>query len=116
MNTDALSTTLFAIADPTRRGLLAQLARGDSTVGELAAPHAMSLAAVSKHLRVLESAGLITREKDAQWRRCRLDAQPLVAVAHWLGDYQQFWERSTDKLDAYLAELQKTPTRKQKKP
>jgi DNA-binding transcriptional ArsR family regulator len=111
---DHLSATLFAIADPTRRGLLARLARGDATVNELAEPFDMSVAAVSKHLKVLEQAGLISRGRQAQWRPCRLDAQPLRAVADWVGDYRKFWERNLESLDAYLTALQRRPRRKGK--
>jgi DNA-binding transcriptional ArsR family regulator len=114
MASDPLSATLFAIADPTRRGLLARLARGDATVNELAEPFDMSVAAVSKHLKVLEQAGLISRGRQAQWRPCRLDAQPLRAVADWVGDYRKFWERNLESLDAYLNALQHRPRRKGK--
>ena len=102
MPTDHLSSTLFALADPTRRGILARLATGDATVKELAEPYEMSLAAVSKHLKVLESAGLITRGREAQWRPCHLEAAPLQAVSEWLEDYRRFWDRSMDSLAAYL--------------
>jgi DNA-binding transcriptional ArsR family regulator len=99
---DPLSATLFALADPTRRGILAQLATGDATVTELAEPYDMSLAAVSKHLKVLESAGLVSRGREAQWRPCHLEAKPLKAVSKWLDDYVQFWDRSMDSLNDYL--------------
>ncbi len=102
MSADVLSQTLFAIADPTRRGLLARLVKGDASVGELAAPFDMSVAAISKHLKVLEGAGLITRSREAQWRPCHLEAEPLQAVAEWVGDYRKFWEHNLDSLDAYL--------------
>jgi DNA-binding transcriptional ArsR family regulator len=105
--TDRLSTTLSALADPTRRGILAQLARGEATVGELAEPYDMSLAAVSKHLKVLEHAGLIARGREAQWRPCKLEAAPMAEVADWVGEYRRFWEQSLDRLEDYLAELQK---------
>ena len=105
--TDRLSTTLSALADPIRRGILAQLARGEATVGELAEPYDMSLAAVSKHLKVLEHAGLITRGREAQWRPCKLEAAPMAEVADWVGEYRRFWEQSLDRLEDYLAELQK---------
>ena len=105
--TDRLSTTLSALADPTRRGILAQLARGEATVGELAEPYDMSLAAVSKHLKVLEHAGLITRGREAQWRPCKLEAAPMAEVADWVGEYRRFWEQSLNRLEDYLAELQK---------
>jgi DNA-binding transcriptional ArsR family regulator len=105
MSVDTLSSTLSALADPTRRGILARLAAGDLTVGELAAPYDMSLAAVSKHLTVLEAAGLISRRRDAQFRHCHLEAAPLEAVAAWVGNYQQFWERNLDSLGTYLGTL-----------
>ena len=104
---DQLSTTLAALADPTRRGILARLATGEATVKELAAPYDMSLAAVSKHLKVLEVAGLISRGRDAQFRPCRLEAGPMKDVAGWLESYRRFWEESLDQLEIYLAELQK---------
>src|SRR3954454_9707657 len=104
---DHLSTTLSALADPTRRGILARLATGEATVKELAQPYDMSLAAVSKHLKVLEGAGLISRGKDAQYRPCKLEAGPLRDVAGWLEDYRKFWEASLDRLEDYLAQLQK---------
>jgi DNA-binding transcriptional ArsR family regulator len=109
MASDALSSTLFALADPTRRGILARLASGDATVGELAAPYDMSLAAVSKHLKVLEGAGLISRGRDAQWRPCHLEGAPLEAVADWVGDYRRFWERNLDSLGVYLKTLKRKP-------
>jgi len=109
---DPLSATLFAIADPTRRGLLARLAKGDATVSELAEPFDMSVAAVSKHLKVLEGAGLISRGRRAQWRPCHLEGRPLQAVADWVGDYRKFWERNLGSLDAYLTALQRRPRRK----
>ena len=96
--TDQLSLTLSALADPTRRGILAQLAQGDATVGELAAPYDMSLAAVSKHLKVLEKAGLISRGKEAQWRPCRLEAEPLREATDWLEIYRQFWDDRFERL------------------
>ena len=102
---DTLSTTLAALADPTRRGLLAQLAAGDATVSELAAPYDMSLAAVSKHLKVLESAGLISRGRRSQWRPCHLEAAPLKAVTEYLEEYRRFWDRNLDSLGDYLKGL-----------
>ena len=108
--TDPLSSTLFALADPTRRGILARLATGDATVTELAEPYDMSLAAVSKHLKVLEGAGLVSRSRDAQWRPCHLEAEPLQSVADWLESYRCFWERSLDGLRDYLNEMS-TPER-----
>ena len=104
---DHLSLTLSALADPTRRGILARLATGEATVKDLAQPYDMSLAAVSKHLKVLEGAGLISRGKDAQYRPCKLEAGPLRDVAGWLEDYRKFWEASLDRLEDYLAQLQK---------
>ena len=109
---DPLSTTLFALADPTRRSILARLASGDATVGDLAAPYEMSLAAVSKHLKVLEGAGLISRSRDAQWRPCHLDARPLKAVAEWVEGYERFWTRNLDSLGAYLETMQRPPANK----
>lgn len=106
MAVDRLSGTLFALADPTRRGLLARLALGDATVGQLAEPYDMSLAAVSKHLKVLEGAGLISRGREAQWRPCHLEAAPLAAVSAWLEDYRRFWDRSLDSLADYLRTMQ----------
>ena len=107
MPTDPLSITLSALADPTRRGILARLATGEATVNELAEPYDMSLAAVSKHLKVLEGAGLISRGKEAQWRPCKLEAGPLKDVAAFIENYRRFWEQSLDRLEDYLAELQK---------
>ena len=105
MSTDPLSQTFAALADPTRRAILARLATGECTVGELAKPFAMSGPAVSKHLRVLERAGLVARGRDAQWRPCRLQAAPLKDVAKWALDYRQFWDASYQRLDAYLNHL-----------
>ena len=107
MSQDRLSTTLHALADPTRRAILARLALGDTTVGELAEPFAMSLPAVSKHLKVLERAGLVTRGREAQWRPCRLEVAPLRDVAGWLEQYRRFWEASLDRLEAYLDDIQR---------
>ena len=104
--TDQLSSTFSALSDPTRRAMLARLAEGEATVGELAAPFDMSFAAVSKHLRVLEAAGLVTRGRDAQYRPARLDARPLAAASAWIGDYARFWEDSIGALDHYLHALQ----------
>lgn len=106
MAVDQLSTTLSALADPTRRAILARLARGEATVTDLAAPFAMSLPAVSKHLKVLERAGLITRGREAQWRPCRLRAEPLADVAEWVAHYRQYWQGSFDRLDDHLRTLQ----------
>lgn len=104
---DPLSTTFAALADPTRRAILARLSRGEASVGELAAPFSISQPAVSKHLKVLEQAGLIKRGRAAQSRPCRLDAARLREVSDWLESYRRFWDESFDRLDAYLAELQK---------
>ncbi|QYO77845.1 ArsR/SmtB family transcription factor [Devosia salina] len=103
---DPLSTTLAALADPTRRAILARLSTGEASVNELAEPFDMTLAAVSKHIKVLENAGLVTRGKQAQYRPCRLDAAPMREVAGYLETYRKFWERNLDQLDAYLARLQ----------
>jgi DNA-binding transcriptional ArsR family regulator len=108
VSTDSLSVTLAALADPTRRAILAQLAQGEATVTELAEPFEMSLPAISKHLKVLERAQLITRSRDAQWRPCHLNPEPLKDLADWLERYRQFWEHSFDRLDEYLQELQAT--------
>ena len=104
---DRLSTTFSALADPTRRAILARLALGEASVNELAEPFDMSLPAVSKHLKVLEKAGLISRGREAQWRPCKLEAGPLKDLNAWLDNYRQFWEESFDKLDLYLQKLQK---------
>jgi DNA-binding transcriptional ArsR family regulator len=106
VTTDPLSTTLAALADPTRRAILARLATGPATVKELSAPFAMSGPAVSKHLRVLERAGLIARGRRAQWRPCRLQAAPLKEVVDWAEDFRRFWDESYQRLDAYLEQLQ----------
>ncbi len=115
MRLDPLSSTLFALADPTRRGLLARLATGDATVTDLAMPYDMSIAAISKHLKVLENAGLISRGRDAQWRPCHLEAAPLKSLSEWLEEYRRFWERNLDSLDAYLKTMAKTPANKARK-
>jgi DNA-binding transcriptional ArsR family regulator len=106
MTTDQLSLTFGALADPTRRALLARLAEGEATVNELAAPFPMSLQAISKHLKVLENAGLISRGRNAQWRPCQLRAAPLADVTDWLERYRQFWDASFDRLTAHLQQLQ----------
>jgi DNA-binding transcriptional ArsR family regulator len=106
MAPDHLTTTFAALADPTRRAILARLALGEASVTELALPFAMSLPAVSKHLKVLQRAGLITRGREAQWRPCRLEATPLKDAADWLEAYRRFWEHSLDRLEDYLRELQ----------
>jgi DNA-binding transcriptional ArsR family regulator len=103
--TEQLNATFAALADPTRRAILARLAAGEATVKELSAPFAMSGPAVSKHLRVLERAGLITRGRDAQWRPCRLEAAPLKDVAEWADEYRRFWDASYERLDDYLQRL-----------
>jgi DNA-binding transcriptional ArsR family regulator len=104
--TDHLSATFAALSDPTRRAILARLSSGEATVTELAEPFTMSLPAVSKHLKVLERAGLIAKGREAQWRPCRLDAGPLKEVADFTEHYRRFWEESLDRLDDYLRELQ----------
>jgi DNA-binding transcriptional ArsR family regulator len=104
--TDPISTTFGALADPTRRAILSRLASGEASVTELAAPFEMTLPAVSKHLKVLERAGLIARGREAQWRPCRLEAAPLKDVSDWVEHYRRNWEESFDRLDEYLKELQ----------
>ena len=111
MSPDHLDTTFAALADPTRRAILARLASGEASVTELAEPFTMSLPAISKHLKVLERAGLIARGREAQWRPCRLEAAPLEQAADWLEHYRRFWEQSLGRLDDYLREFQ----RKEKK-
>ena len=115
MPADRLSTTFAALADPTRRALLARLTLGETSVTELAGPFDMSLPSISKHLKVLERAGLITRGREAQWRPCRLDAGPLRDAAGWLEGYRRFWEERFDRLEAYLAELQAKDKREKKR-
>ena len=107
MTADLLSTTFAALADPTRRAILARLSRGTTSVTELAEPFKMTLPVISKHLKVLERAGLIARGREAQWRPCRLKAAPLKSAVDWLEEYRRFWEQSFDRLDDYLRELQK---------
>ncbi len=114
MSPDRLSSTFAALADPTRRAILARLASGEKSVNDLAAPFEMSLPAVSKHLKVLESAGLITRGREAQWRPCRLEAAPLKDISNWVERYRKFWEQSFDRLDAYLREIQTKETKEKK--
>jgi DNA-binding transcriptional ArsR family regulator len=109
---DSLSITLAALADPTRRAIVSRLATGEATVKELAEPFAMSLPAVSRHLKVLREAGLITRGREAQWRPCRIDAGPLREVAEWAERYRGLWERRLDRLDVYLRELQHKEARR----
>ena len=108
--TDALSTTLAALADPTRRAILARLALGEASVNEIAEPFEMTLAAVSKHNKVLENAGLVSRGRQAQWRPCKLDATPMRDVAALVEFYRKFWEQNLDQLDAYLKTLQTPQT------
>lgn len=110
---DRLSIAFAALADPTRRAILARLASGEASVTELAAPFDMSMPAVSKHLKVLERAGLIARGREAQWRPCRLEAGPLKNVADWVDHYRRFWEESFDRLDEYLRSLQDESKEKQ---
>jgi len=110
MTADPLSTTFAALADPTRRAILARLSDGESSVNELAAPFEISLPAVSKHLKVLERAGLIERGRSAQWRPCRLQAAPLKQVDEWVETYRRHWEERFDRLDDYLRELQSKKT------
>jgi DNA-binding transcriptional ArsR family regulator len=112
---DPLSTTFAPLADPTRRAILARLASGETSVTELAAPFEMSLPAISKHLKVLENAGLIARGRDAQWRPCRIAGGPLKEVADWTSGYRQFWEESFDRLDEYLKDLQSKEKKRKKK-
>ncbi|MBP7701163.1 MAG: helix-turn-helix transcriptional regulator [Phenylobacterium sp.] len=103
---DPLSTTFQALADPTRRAILARLALGEASVSDLAQPFEISLPAVSRHLKVLEQAGLVSRTREAQWRPCQLNAGPLKDAAGWIEHYRRFWDGSFERMDAYLAELQ----------
>lgn len=112
---DQLSATFAALSDPTRRAILARLATGEKTVNELARPFEMSLPAVSKHLKVLEKAGLIARGRDAQWRPARLEAKPLKSVSDWLDKYRTHWEERLDRLDDYLQKLQREEKRRARK-
>lgn len=107
MQQDHLSNTFAALADPTRRAILSRLASGETSVSELAKPFQMTMPAISKHLKVLEKAGLIERGKTAQWRPSRINAEPLKEVADWLDHYRKFWDQSFDRLDGYLRELQR---------
>lgn len=111
MSPDRLSTTFAALADPTRRAILARLAAGETSVTKLAEPFEMSLPAVTKHLKVLERAGLIARGREAQWRPCRLEAGPLKDIADWVERYRAFWEQRLDRLDDYLKALQSKETK-----
>ena len=108
-NVDPLSATFAALSDPTRRAILARLALGEASVNELAAPFAMSLPAVSKHIKVLHNAGLISKGRDAQWRPCRIEGENLKEAMDWIGQYKQVWEDRLDRLDAYLLTLQSLP-------
>ena len=110
MAADQLSATFAALADPTRRAILARLIDGDCSVTELAEPFDMSMPAVSKHLRVLEQAGLITRRREAQFRHCQIDATPLKDVADWAARYRHIWEQRLDRLDAYVAQMKRKGT------
>ncbi|HTB18521.1 MAG TPA: metalloregulator ArsR/SmtB family transcription factor [Bryobacteraceae bacterium] len=112
---DPLSSTFSALADPTRRAILARLSSGEISVTKLAEPFDMSMPAISKHLKVLERAGLIARGREAQWRPCRLEAGPLKDVSDWLEHYRRFWEESFDRLDAYLIELKSQAAKEKKK-
>lgn len=119
MQTDALSATFAALADPTRRAILARLANGEASVTELARPFDMSLPAVSKHLKVLENAGLIARGREAQWRPCKLEAEPMRQASEWLERYAKFWSDSLDRLAAFVesdADTQSSKLRRKKKP
>lgn len=113
--TDALSQTLSALADPTRRAILARLSDGPATVNELAEPFDISLPAISRHLKVLETAGLISRGREAQWRPCTLEAAPLRDLDGWLKTYRRFWEGSFDRMDAYLKQIQRHADKKDKR-
>ena len=115
MHPDRLSNTFSALADPTRRAILARLALGETSVTELAEPFDMSLPAISKHLKVLEKAGLIVRGREAQWRPCRIEPEALKPVDDWLEDYRRFWDESFDRLDAYLHQLQAKETKRGRK-
>ena len=115
MSADPMSVTFAALSDPTRRAILERLASGEASVTELAAPFAMSAPAITKHLKVLERAGLISRSRDAQWRPCKLEAKPLQDASDWIEQYRQYWEESFDRLDDYLKELQsEAPKSKEK--
>ena len=111
---DPLSVTLAALADPTRRAILARLSRGEATVNQLAEPFEISLPSISRHLKVLEGAGLITRGRQAQWRPCKLQARPLKEIDGWLERYRKFWTGSFDRMDALLGELTKVPAKRSK--
>ena len=115
-STETLNLTFAALADPTRRAILSRLASGNASVNELAAPFKMSLPAVSKHLKVLERSGLISRGREAQWRPCRLKARPMKEAVDWLEHYRRFWEESFDRLDDYLQKLQAQDIQPKEKP
>jgi DNA-binding transcriptional ArsR family regulator len=110
--TDALSQTFSALADPTRRAILARLSQGPATVNEIAEPFEISLPAISRHLKVLEAAGLIARGREAQWRPCQLNPEPLRQLDGWLGKYRRFWEGSFDRMDVYLRQIQQKAAKK----
>jgi DNA-binding transcriptional ArsR family regulator len=112
---DQISSTFSALADPTRRAILARLTLGETSVTELAEPFEMSMPAISRHLKVLEKAGLIARGREAQWRPCKLKAEPLKQAADWLDEYRRFWEESFDRLEAYLQTLQTKETKRGRK-
>jgi DNA-binding transcriptional ArsR family regulator len=112
MPNDRLSTTFAALSDPTRRAILARLIQGEVSVNELAEPFDMSLPAISRHLKVLQRAGLISRGREAQWRPCRLEAAPMRDAADWLEQYRRFWEQSLDRLEGYLKQLQATEAKR----
>src|SRR3984957_11896545 len=115
MTPDPLSSTFSALADPTRRAILARLAAGEASVTKLGEPFEMRMPAISKHLKVLERAGLIARGREAQWRPCRLEAGPLKDVSNWVENYRRFWEESFDRLDEYLVELKNKQNKEKKK-
>jgi DNA-binding transcriptional ArsR family regulator len=114
MTSDTLSNTFAALADPTRRAILAKLSLGETSVTALAEPFAMSMPAISKHLKVLERAGLITRGREAQWRPCRLEATPLKDVSAWVDEYRRFWEESFDRLEEYLQQMKRSGQKQMK--
>lgn len=115
MSLDPLSATLYALADPTRRAILARLSKGEAGVIELAEPFSMSLPAISKHLKVLEKAQLISRSRHAQWRPCKFEPEPLKRLDNWLDEYRQLWEGRFDRLEDYLRELQAKPNSEKSK-
>lgn len=115
MAMDSLSSTFAALADPTRRAILARLSEGEASVTDLAEPFAMSMPGISKHLKVLEKAGLIERGREAQWRPCRLQAKPLKEISDWASQYRKFWEESFDRLEEYLKTIQKPAATKSAK-